>query len=633
MESPLLDRIQAPGDLRRIPLESLPALAEEIRAELLDIVSRRGGHLASNLGVVELTVALLRSFDPPRDRLVWDTSHQGYVHKLLTGRRQLMRSLRQDGGCCGFLHPEESPYDAFAAGHAGTAISAGLGMAAARDLAGSDERVVAIVGDGALSCGSSLEGLNSIIETTQDMIVVLNDNRMSIEPNVGGIARYLNSLIAGKGYNRFRSYLSQNLPRVPGIGPGMKKLIQRLQEAVKSVVLPGGIFEELGLRYIGPLDGHDLPRLCRTFERLRDLRQPLLIHVLTEKGRGYEPAVAAPDVFHGTGEFDLATGTPNGDGKTATTFSADLGKLACEGAERDPRFLAVVAGMCQGTGLKAFRQRFPQRVHDAGIAEEHAVVFAAGLAASGAHPMVAIYASFMQRAMDYVYHDVCLQNLPVVFCLDRAGIVPDGPTHHGIYDLAFWRTLPNLTVLQPADNVDFAAMFHAARERLAPAMLRYPRAVSSPLDAPVRQPLAWGKAEVLREGKNLAIWGVGREAATALAVADELARRGIEAAVVNARFVLPFDRELLLSQIEAGLPIAVVEDHCAASGFGAMLREEFADHAGGGRILVLGWPRSIVSWGTVPGLRTRHGLDLAGLLPRMVEHVRRHAAAACPRGA
>lgn len=619
MEFPLLDRIQTPGDLRQLPVESLPALAGEIRAELLDIVSQRGGHLASNLGVVELTIVLLRTFDPPRDRLVWDTSHQCYVHKLLTGRRQLMRSLRQDGGCCGFLHPEESPYDAFAAGHAGTAISAALGMAAARDLAGTGERVVAIVGDGALSCGSSLEGLNSVVETTRDLIVVLNDNRMSIDPNVGGIARYLNSLIAGKGYNRFRSYLSENLPRVPGIGPGLKKLIHRLQEAVKSLILPGAFFEGLGLRYIGPLDGHDLPRLCRTFERLRDLRQPLLVHVITEKGRGYEPATTAPDRFHGIGEFDLATGEPNGDIHGAT-FSSELGKLACEGAERDPQFIAVVAGMCQATGLKSFRQRFPQRVHDAGIAEEHAVIFAAGLAASGAHPMVAIYASFMQRAMDYVYHDVCLQSLPVVFCLDRAGVVPDGPTHHGIYDLAFWRTLPNLAVLQPADGGDFALLFHAARERLAPVILRYPRASSDALLGTPRQPLTWGKAEVLREGKDLAIWGVGREAATALAVADELARQGIDATVVNPRFVLPFDRELVQSQLDRGMPLAIIEDHCAASGFGAMLREEFADRPAGGRILALGWPREVIPWGTVPALRARYALDTVGLTKRCVVH-------------
>ncbi len=620
MESPLLDQIQCPGDLRRIPPEQLAGLAEEVRTELLDIVSRRGGHLASNLGVVELTIALLRTFDPPHDRLVWDTSHQGYVHKLLTGRRQLMQTLRQDHGCCGFLNPEESPYDAFAAGHAGTAISAALGMAAARDLAGGDERVVAIVGDGALSCGSSLEGLNNVIETTRDMMIVLNDNRMSIDPNVGGIARYLNRIIAGERYNRFRSYLSQNLPRVPAIGPGLKRILHRLQEAVKTLILPGAFFEGLGLRYIGPLNGHDLPRLCRTFERLRELRQPLLVHVLTEKGRGYAPAVSAPEVFHGTSEFDLATGTPNGHKSGAPTFSSELGRLACEGGERDPKFIAIVAGMCQGTGLECFRKRFPERVHDVGIAEEHAVVFAAGLAAAGAHPMVAIYASFMQRAMDYVYHDVCLQNLPVLFCLDRAGAVPDGPTHHGILDLAFWRTLPNLAVLQPADSTDFAAMFHAGRERLAPVILRYPRSVSTPLAVPERQPLAWGKAEVLREGSDVAIWGVGREAETALAIAEELARQGIEATVVNARFVLPFDRDLVQAQLDRQLPIAVIEDHCATTGFGAMLREEFAGHPAGGRILALGWPQEIVTWGTLAGLRDRYGLSLPALVRRVAEH-------------
>jgi 1-deoxy-D-xylulose-5-phosphate synthase len=617
MESPLLDRITSLNDLRQLPEDDLPQLAEEIRAEILDIVSRRGGHLASNLGVVELTIALLRVFDPPHDRLVWDTSHQAYVYKLLTGRRELMQTLRQDNGCCGFLNPDESPYDAFAAGHAGTAVSAALGMAAARDLAGTDERVVAVVGDAAISCGSSLEGLNNVIETTQDMIVVLNDNRMSIDPNVGGISRYLNSLIAGEGYNRFRSYLSQNVPRIPAVGPWLKRALHRLQEGLKALLLPGSFFEGLGLRYIGPLNGHDLPRLCRTFEHLRKLRQPLLVHVLTEKGRGYEPASKAPEVFHGTGEFDVATGAQNGK-KNAPTFSSELGRLAVQGAERDPKLIAIVAGMCKGTGLETLRDRFPKRIRDVGIAEEHAVVFAAGLAASGAHPMVAIYASFMQRAMDYVYHDVCMQNLPVVFCLDRAGAVPDGPTHHGIYDLAFWRTLPNLTVLQPADSTDFEAMFHAARERLAPVIIRYPRSVATPLPVAERQPLAWGKAEVLRQGADVAIWGLGREADTALAVAAELAQHGVEATVVNPRFAFPFDRDLAEQQLAAGMALVCLEDHCVAGGFGSTVRDELAGQPGSERVLALGWPQEIVTWGTIPGLRQRYGLDVPSLVARIL---------------
>ena len=615
-ENDLLGRIASPADLRQLPLESLPALAAEIRAELLDVVSRRGGHLASNLGVVELTIALLRTFDSPRDRLVWDTGHQGYVHKLLTGRREQMRTLRQDGGCAGFLSPQESAHDAFGAGHAGTAISAALGMAAARDHGGTDERVVAIVGDGAISCGSSLEGLNNIVETTRDIMVVLNDNRMSIAPNVGGLARYLSSLIAGERYNRLRSYLSENLPRIPGIGRWLKRLLQRLQEALKVLLLPGSFFEGLGLRYIGPLNGHDLPRLCRTFDRLRRLRQPLLVHVLTEKGHGYQPASSAPETFHGTGEFDVATGAPNGP-PSAPTFSDELGRLAAAAAERDPKVVAITAGMCQGTGLEAFRNAFPERLHDVGIAEEHAAVFAAGLAAAGMRPVVAVYASFMQRAMDYVYHDVCLQGLPVVFCLDRAGIVPDGPTHHGVYDLAFWRTLPNLAVLQPADAVDFAAMFGAALERQAPAILRYPRSPATPLAVAERTPLSWGKAEILREGRDLAIWGVGREAQTALAVAAALSGQGIEATVVNARFVVPYDRELLAAQLGKGMPVAVLEDHCASSGLGAAMRQDFAGTPSCARLLVLGWPQEILAWGTVPGLRARYGMDVPSLTARL----------------
>jgi 1-deoxy-D-xylulose-5-phosphate synthase len=618
----ILDTINGPDDVRAVPPGSLAQLAAEVRTELLEIVSRHGGHLASNLGAVELTLALVRAFDLAQDALVWDTGHSGYTFKLLTGRRGLMRRLREDGGCCGFLHRAESPYDVFGVGHAGTAISAALGIAAARDRTGEAGRVVAVVGDGALGCGSSLEGLNSIIETTKNLILVVNDNRMSIAPNVGALSRYLSRLIPSERYNRFRTAVSAAIEGIPRVGPRLRQLIRRIEEATKSVLVPGVLFEELGLRYIGPLDGHDTVGLTETFAAVRRMTGPVVVHVLTEKGRGYTFAEQSPEAFHGLGRFEIESGQAAGAGAVQGSFSTALGESLYGLARADARVVAITAGMCHATGLARCREELPQQFFDVGIAEEHAVIFAAGMAARGLRPVVAIYASFMHRAVDYVFHDVCLQRLPVVLCLDRAGIVPDGPTHHGIHDLAFWSTIPNLCVLQPADGAELGSMLRLCLARQDSVVIRYPRAAATNVQPPERRAaLEWGRAEILREGRDVVLWGVGREAVTALQVADQLRQNGVDAGVVNPRFAIPLDCDLLQRQVHAGLPIVVIEDHVSPGGFGSLARDALAGVAPV-RMLCRGWPREVLPWGTEAAIRRTYRLDVGSLCADIQAFVR-----------
>lgn len=618
-----LQNIHSPSDVRALMPEDLVSLAAEVRAELLRIVSRQGGHLASNLGVVELTIALLHVFDLDRDRIIWDTGHQSYVYKLLTGRRKEMEHLREDDGCCGFLNRDESPYDVFGAGHAGTAISAALGFAAARDRAqvvDPDGKVIAVVGDGALGCGCSLEGLNNIIETTKDFILVLNDNKMSISPNVGALSRALNRMMSEQWYNRLKGGIRQAIMKIPGVGRPLRRIIHRVEEAAKTVLLPGVLFQEFGLRYMGPLDGHDIPSLLKIFRMARDLKEPLLIHVLTCKGQGYRRAEEAPEIYHGTGTFDLAAGClqhpadgdAEGNGKDMG-FSSVFGRELVRLAEKDERIVAITAGMCHGTGLQEFHRRFPGRFFDVGIAEEHAVIFASGMAAAGLRPVVAIYASFMQRAMDYVYHDVCLQRLPVVFCLDRAGVVPDGPTHHGILDTGFWRVLPGLEVLQPADCVDVREALAYAVSADGPTVIRYPKACADALPVVLRTPWRPAEAEQLRDGDDAVIWAVGGEVVRALEVADSLAHEGLNIGVVNVRSVQPLDKNLLGQHVSRGLPIVVLEDHYLAGGFGEALSGALPPDARA-KVLVRGWPQEVIPWGTVAGIREKFRLDTPALI-------------------
>lgn len=595
--TPILDQIQKPEDLQALPLDQLEALALEIRQELIDVVSAKGGHIGPNLGVIELTLALLRTFTPPKDKMIFDVGHQGYVYKMLTGRRQLLReTLRDDEGCCGFMSREESIYDPFGAGHAGTAISAALGMAKARDLCGDDEKVIAIVGDGSIGCGISFEALNQVSETTRDFIVILNDNEMSISGNVGALANYL-----------------KHHPLSPSGGTRQR-----------SAKRPGDLFRDLGFTYLGPVDGHHLPTLLNTLQQATLCSGPVIIHTITEKGRGFEPAKCNPEKFHGLGMFDPVTGKPVGSGRKAVSFSAAFGQSVLNQLKKRDDLITITAGMCLGTGLESVRSEYPNHLVDVGIAEEHAVIFAAGLATKPIRPIVAIYATFMQRAMDCVYHDVCLQNLPVIFCMDRAGVVADGPTHHGIYDLAFWLTLPNLTIMQPATADQLDQMMALALAQNSPVAIRYPKS-NCPADALSPEPATLGKAAVVEsEGKDGAIWAVGAELATALEIRKQLAEQGIILKVVDTRFLAPFDETLFADHLSAG-PVITLEDHTVDGGFGA-LTDRVARKLGlDGKLLHYGWPKEVISWGTVSGLRRKYGLTAEQLAVSIALELRKCA--------
>ncbi len=612
----LLESISKPQDLQELSIAQLPALAAEIRRELLQVVSANGGHLSSNLGAVELTIALLYVFGEKENQIVWDTGHQAYTYKLLTGRRDLFKSLRQSEGCCGFLSREESEFDAFGAGHAGTAISAATGLAVAREYRNNNGRVLAVVGDGALGCGISLEGLNNVIEATNRLIVVLNDNKMSISPNVGALSRYLNRIISDRRYNRFKGVASRTVERIPGIGNFLHRLIHRAQEGAKSMLVDAVFFEELGFRYIGPLNGHDLEQLITTLDRLKPLdTQPLLIHVLTEKGRGYTPAEKDPASYHGLESFNPETGQPLRKPETnagpVCSFGDALGDELCRLLKENSRLIAVTAGMCDGTGLKQVRENHAQRFFDVGIAEEHAVVFAAGMATQGMIPVVAIYASFMQRALDYVFHDVALQKLPVVFCLDRAGVVEDGPTHHGIHDLGFWQGVPNIIIMHPANAKELHNMLQFALTLAGPCVIRYPKCSNADEALPRLQPpppLELGRAVTVQDGKDVALWCLGHEVKIGLEVARQLAQNEIQATVINPRFVKPFEDDLLKRQARQ-MPIVTIEDHCLQGGLGTLVNNRLANITET-RVRNFGWPvQEFVPWGPVSELRKKFGMD------------------------
>ncbi|MEN9360671.1 MAG: hypothetical protein RL095_2206 [Verrucomicrobiota bacterium] len=608
---PQLDRVRTPDNLRHFNEVELQRLCQEIRDELIDTCGRHGGHLGSNLGVVELTVALHLAFRSPDDKILFDVSHQGYVHKMLTGRRDSLReTLRQTGGCSGFLQRDESVHDAFGAGHAGTILSAAVGFAAARDRKGGKEKVVAVVGDGAFGCGITLEALNAAADTTKDLIVVLNDNKMSISPNVGSLAGYLNRLITDRRYNTFRDSLRDLVHRIPRIGDRVVAAATKLEEAAKSLVVPGVIFEELGFRYIGPIDGHDLPQLIATLRSVRELPgAPVLLHVLTEKGRGFGPANKDPERCHGFKKKEVAN--PESDPvspcqKSGLAFSNSFAENLTRLAKRDSRVVAITAGMLSGTGLNAFKDKHPTRVYDVGIAEEHASIFAAGMAAGGLRPVVAIYCTFLQRAMDCVFHDVCLQELPVMFCCDRAGLVEDGPTHHGIQDLGFWIALPGLAVMAPRDTTELGLMMDLGLLLDGPSLIRYPKSDSTDLCLP-RAPLEIGRSEVLIEGSDVALWTAGRDVDLALETAKLLTAKGLKVKVVNARFLKPFDAEALRADA-ALMPVVTIEEHVVDTGLGCIAAGVLAEmpHKG---LFRRGLPAAIVTWGKPADLRRQHRLD------------------------
>jgi len=604
----VLDRVNEPADLKRLSWRELRHLAAEIRQELIEVVPQTGGHLASNLGVVELTLALHVVFDSPRDKIVWDVGHQAYVHKLLTGRKGRFRTIRQAGGLSGFTQRAESPHDPFGAGHAGTAISAALGIARARDLKGEDFDVVAVVGDGAMTCGLSFEGLNNAGHLNSRLIVVLNDNGMSIAPNVGAISRYLNRLRSSPGYHFLKGWVERFLRHVPFLGLPLLAFLRRLKSSFKELLIPTRIWEEMGFIYIGPVNGHNLYDLISTLRAARRVQGPVLVHVYTTKGKGYEPAEKDPTNFHGV--------APNGEAKvSAPSYSRVFGQTLLRMAEADPRVVAITAAMPDGTGLVEFARRFPGRFFDVGIAEEHAVTFAAGLATEGFRPVVAIYSTFLQRAYDQILHDVALQNLPVIFALDRAGIVgDDGATHNGVFDFSYLRHIPNLVVMAPKDECELQRMLWTALEVDGPVAIRYPRGagVGVPLDEG-RVTLPLGMGEVLRRGAGgaLALVAVGSMVYPALRAAELLAQEGIEAAVVNARFVKPLDKALLYGLARNFRRIVTVEENALAGGFGSAVLEFYERKVltAGHEFLRLGIPDRFIHHG--PQQEVRAALELS----------------------
>jgi len=615
-----LDLIQTPLDVRSISAEGLRELAAEIRSVILETVSRNGGHLASNLGTVELTIALLRVFSPPQDKIIWDVGHQAYTWKLLTGRRGQFHTLRQKDGLSGFTKPDESPYDVCVAGHAGTALSTALGLAVGRDRMARTGHVLAVIGDASITNGISLEALNNLEDTGSKVIVVLNDNEMSISENVGALSRRLGRLLANARYNRIKTAI-ENLGHRLRMTP-LRWIYHRLEHAIKSIWLQQAFFEEFGLRYIGPIDGHDFVALENGLVSARESKDPVLVHVATRKGRGFPPAEQMPSQWHGVGAFDIPAGHPP---PVRVGYSQIFGETLTWMAENDPALLAITAAMCSGTGLEPFAARFPKRFFDVGMCEEHAVVFAAGLAAAGYRPVFAVYSTFMQRAVDCVMHDVCLQNLPVTFCLDRAGVVgSDGPTHHGIYDIAMLRCLPNLLLMQPADHRELVAMMKSALAHQGPAVIRYPRepGPDGAADITAAMPLPIGQAAIVLPAAvatgAIWFWALGDMIPLALETARCLQLRGCSAGVVNARFIKPLDIDLLRRQAEDGARMFVtLENGARQGGFGSAVAEALSENDIRVPVRILGWPDQFMGQGTFKQLLEEAGLEAGKLADRL----------------
>ena len=564
----MLEKIQKPNDIKKIPADQLPALAEEIRKFIIESLSKTGGHLASNLGVVELTIAMHRVFDLPKDKLIWDVGHQSYTHKILTGRKDGFETLRREGGISGFPKRSESDCDVFDTGHSSTSISAGVGYVRARELKKENYSVVSIIGDGALTGGMAYEALNNAASLKSNFIIVLNDNEMSITENVGGMSSYLSGLRTASAYTGFKMDVTKALNRIPGIGPGMVDAMQKTKSSIKQIIIPGMLFEDMGLTYLGPVDGHNIPQLIKTFQEAKRFEGPILVHVLTQKGRGYEPAMRHPARFHGAGPFDVKTGLPVG--KSNPTYTDVFSTVMRKMGDRRKDVAAVTAAMMTGVGLKRFSNMFPDRCFDVGIAEEHAVTFAAALSLGGITPVVAIYSSFLQRAYDQIMHDVCMQNLHVVFAIDRAGLVGyDGETHHGIFDLSYLGSMPNMTILAPKNLWELSDMIKFAVDYDGPIAVRYPRGEAYTGLKEFRAPICLGKSEVIHEGSRVALLAVGSMVKMAEEVQKQLKERmDMDAALVNARFVKPIDEELLRSFADTYELVVTLEENVKDGGFG-----------------------------------------------------------------
>jgi len=616
-EKYLLEKINTPADLKKLSMEELGQLAGEVREKIIETVSKTGGHLAPNLGVVELTLALHYVFDAPRDKIIWDVGHQSYTHKLITGRRDRFHTLRTYGGISGFPKREESPYDTFNTGHSSTSISSGLGISTGKALKGEKSKVIAVIGDGSTTAGMAFEALNQAGHTEKDLIVVLNDNAMSISPNVGAFSSFLSRKMTGRRFVYFRKELENFLKSIPGVGENILTLFRRSEDSFLTFFTPGMLFEAFKFKYVGPIQGHRLDRLMEAFQNVHHLEGPVLVHVLTVKGKGYGPAEKDPAHYHGVGSFEIATGSfKKSSPPQPPTYTEVFGHTMVDLGHRDRKVFAITAAMPEGTGLNRFAEVFPERFLDVGIAEQHAVTFAAGLATEGFKPVVAIYSTFLQRAFDQIIHDVCLPGLPVIFCIDRGGLVgEDGQTHHGQFDLTYLRSLPNLVVMAPKDENELRHMLYTALQISGPVAIRYPRARGyGVLIDPEYRALPVGEAEALRQGKELVIMALGTMVSPSLEAAGDLEQEGFSVGVVNCRFVKPLDRKLVDYARAAG-KVLIVEENTRQGGLGGAILELFSDH-GVSNLLVrrLGLPDAFVEHGPIPVLRRKWGLDKEGIM-------------------
>ncbi|HEY5894716.1 MAG TPA: 1-deoxy-D-xylulose-5-phosphate synthase [Chthoniobacterales bacterium] len=612
----LLDQIKSPADVKNLDENQLPQLAQEIRDELIKVLSETGGHLGPNLGVVELTIALHRVFDTPDDKFVFDVSHQGYVHKLLTGRRDRIQTIRQYQGLNGFLLRTESPHDSYGAGHAGTALSAALGMAVGRDKRGSSENVVCIAGDAAFTCGTSYEALNNVAEATRRFIIVLNDNEWSIAKNVGAIAHYLNKITTHPAYTHLHHRAANFIQRLGG--KSVLNLAHKVESGVKNLLVPSVLFEDLGIRYYGPIDGHDIPLLTRTFEFLKTQDEPVILHILTQKGKGYAPAIAKPDKFHGLGKFAV----DNGETAKAPlpTYSELIGQKLAKFADTNNKIVAITAAMPTGTGLTHFQKAHPDRFFDVGIAEEHAALFACGLATQGYKPFLAIYSTFMQRAYDMIIHDIALQNLNVALCMDRAGLSgDDGPTHHGLFDIGYLRHVPGLAFMQPRDEEEFVDMLWTMTHyNDGPIAIRYPRGAgigAQPKSSP--RLLEIGKSEVVQHGRQVALFGLGNMFEVAQETARLLEAEGISVALINPRWIKPLDVATLEFFARGVEVVCTFEDHVLHNGYGCAVMEQLGDSGIKTPVVRIGWPDQFIEHGTIPILRRKHGLTAEAAITKI----------------
>ncbi len=606
----LLEQIKDPQDIKNLKGEELDMLAGEIRQFLIDKISVTGGHLASNLGVVELTIALYRAFDLPRDKVIWDVGHQSYTHKILSGRRNMFDELRQYGGLSGFPKRKESPYDAFDTGHSSTSVSAGLGMAQGRDLMGDDYAVVSVIGDGALTGGMAYEALNNAARIKKNFIIILNDNNMSISENVGGMSRYLSNIRADAGYNRLKKAVSGVLNRIPFIGEGLVDKISRTKDSIKQLVIPGMLFENMGITYLGPVDGHDVKAMVKIFKEARKMDHAVLVHVNTQKGKGYGPAEKNPSRFHGVEPFDPGTGKPR-EKKIYPGYTDVFSKELCRLAGQNPHLVALTAAMPDGTGLKAFAKRYPDRFFDVGIAEQHAVTSAAGMAAAGLRPVVAVYSSFLQRGYDQVLHDVCIQDLPVIFVLDRAGLVgSDGETHQGIFDLSYLTSIPNMSVLAPKNLWELRQDLEFAVNRFShPIAIRYPRGQAYRGLKEFAAPVEYGKGEMLYEGKEVALLAVGSMVSTAEHVREKMKREGYDCTLANGRFIKPVDLELAARLASTHRLIVTLEENVLQGGFGLQVTAYVHEHYPQVKVLNIALPDTYVEQGNVSLLRENLKID------------------------